>query len=65
MPPDDALLTADEVCDLFKIHKRTLTRWVNDGKLPAVTLPSGRVRYRQADVDAILATADQPKAKTA
>jgi excisionase family DNA binding protein len=60
--PESPLLKASEVADRFRVTTRTVRRWVNAGQLPGVTLPSGRVRYRQSDVERILATAGDEQA---
>jgi excisionase family DNA binding protein len=53
-----ALLTPAEVADRLRVSKRTVRRWVNDGKLQAVTLPSGHVRIEEADLEALMAPTD-------
>jgi excisionase family DNA binding protein len=55
MPPRDAeLLTVAEVALRWHVSVRTVQRWIADGKLKAVLLPSGRYRIRPADADAAL-----------
>ena len=51
----ETLLTSPEVADLFGVSDETVRRWAKDGKLPVVELPSGRVKFRRSDIDAILA----------
>ena len=48
------LLTLDEVAALLKVDPRTVSRWCKDGRLAYVALPSGRVRIRRTDLDAML-----------
>lgn len=49
-------MTAAEVADAAKVTRTTVSRWVRDGSLPAIRLPGGRtLRFRRADVDALLA----------
>ncbi len=48
------LLTAREVADLLDVSTETVLRWVRAGKLPAVRLPSGALRFPMADLDAWL-----------
>lgn len=48
------LLTIEQAADIIGVHPRTLTRWVTDGALKAVRLPSGRYRIQRADLDAFL-----------
>jgi excisionase family DNA binding protein len=48
------LLTTGEVAKILHVGPDTVTRWANAGRLAAVILPSGRHRFRRADVDAIL-----------
>jgi excisionase family DNA binding protein len=51
---DDELLTVAQVAERWQVHTRTVKRWIADGKLKAVRLPSGRYRIRAADADAAL-----------
>lgn len=51
----DDLLLSREVMELARISRRTLERWVADGKLPAFKVGgSGDRRYRRSDVYALL-----------
>ena len=51
---DDSLVSS-EVIEMAKISRRTLERWVADGKLPAVKIGGfGARRYRRSDVEALL-----------
>jgi excisionase family DNA binding protein len=45
------LLTAREVADLLGVSTETVLRWVRQGKLPAIKLPGGAVRFREDEVD--------------
>ena len=49
------LLTAREVSEVLGDHPETVLRWVRRGKLPAVRLPSGQLRFREDALDAWLA----------
>jgi excisionase family DNA binding protein len=46
-----ALLTAREVGELLGVSPETILRWARAGKLPAVRLPSGAIRFREVDLD--------------
>ncbi len=52
--PDD-LLTTTEAGDLLSVTGETIRRWVELGRIAYIELPSGQVRIRRSDVDAILA----------
>ena len=53
--PPQPLLTRQQVADLLNVSTRTIDRWTEAGKLPAVKMPLGHsVRYRPEDVDAIM-----------
>jgi excisionase family DNA binding protein len=52
----EVLMTTREVADQLRVHPGTVRRWLSDGLLPVVTLPSGQKRVRRADVDALLAS---------
>jgi excisionase family DNA binding protein len=55
----DDLIPTSEVCDLLKVDRATISRWVNhrDPKItPAVKLPgtNGAYLFRRSDVEALL-----------
>lgn len=55
---EDEYLTAPEVAAIFKVHLRTVQRYIASGKLRATRLPGGReYRIRRADAEAALTTA--------
>ena len=51
----DQLLTAREVADLLGVSAETVLRWTRRGELPAIRLPSGAIRFREAEIEAWLA----------
>lgn len=55
-----ALLTAREVAELLSVSPETVLRWTRRGELPAIRLPSGALRYREADLDAWTAARSNP-----
>jgi excisionase family DNA binding protein len=50
------LLTPEEVAERLRVSPRSVRRWIADGKLSAVTLPSGRVRIDEVAIDALIAS---------
>jgi excisionase family DNA binding protein len=46
------LLTAREVSELLGVSAETVLRWVRAGKLPAIRLPSGALRFDRDVLDA-------------
>ena len=48
------LLTAREVAEDLALSSETVLSWARSGKLPAFRLPSGQLRFREADLDAWL-----------
>ncbi len=54
------LLTAREVADLLGVSTETILRWTRRGDLPAIRLPSGALRYRDADLDGWLTSRATP-----
>ncbi len=54
---DELLLTATQVGALFGVGRRTINRWADEGRLPAVMTPGGQRRYRHRDITPILASA--------
>jgi excisionase family DNA binding protein len=51
----DELLTTGQVADLLNVHAQTVRRWIENGNLRAIRLPSGVWRVRRSDLDALLA----------
>lgn len=52
--PEGELLTIAEVASRWKISRRTVERYIADGKLKAAKLPGGAYRIRPEDADAAL-----------
>ena len=48
------LLTAREVASVLAVSTETVLRWTRAGKLPAIRLPGGAIRFREAEVEAWL-----------
>jgi excisionase family DNA binding protein len=48
------LLTARVVAGCLGVSTETVLRWTRAGKLPAIRLPSGQSRYREADLEGLL-----------
>lgn len=54
---DADLISAPEACQLLRIHRRTLDRVIDAGKLPVIRVgvgPKAHRRFRRADVLALL-----------
>ncbi len=51
----DRLLTAREIAERINVSTETVLRWTRLGELPAIRLPSGQLRYREAEVEARIA----------
>ena len=54
MIAEKELLTRKDVAELFQVSTLTIIRLENDGKLPAIRLGAGTVRYRKGDVEKFL-----------
>jgi len=50
----DKLYTLQEAADILKIKRITLYRWIRDGKIKAVILPSSRLRVRESDLEVVI-----------
>ena len=48
------LLTRKDIAEIFQVSPLTVIRWEQSGKLPAIRLGAGSVRYRRADVENFL-----------
>jgi excisionase family DNA binding protein len=51
---DVELLTISEVAKILHVSVSSVHRWITEGKLRAIRLPSGHYRVRAADVEALL-----------
>ena len=45
------LLTARVVAEQFDVSIETVLRWVRRDELPAIRLPSGQIRFREAELE--------------
>ena len=54
------LLTTAEVARRFRVDRNTVYRWRRIGILPFIRTPGGAFRYREPDVDALLAKKGAP-----
>ena len=54
------LLTAREVAGMLGVSTETILRWTRKGEVPAVKLPSGQIRFREAEIEAWLAERATP-----
>lgn len=50
------LLTSTEVARQLGVTSETVRRWCKAGKVTHLVLPSGQVRFRPADIAAMVAT---------
>jgi excisionase family DNA binding protein len=53
-PVATPLLSAVDVAKLLSLSQRTLWVWHRNGKLPAVVLPGGTLRWKRADVERLI-----------
>ena len=51
----ERLLTARKVAELLDVSVETVLRWTRAGKLPAIKLPSGQIRFDGDTLDDWLA----------
>ena len=50
------LLTSIEAAALIKVSRRTLHRWEQRGLITPARTPTGQLRYRRGEVEALLTT---------
>lgn len=50
----DPLLKPGEVARLVGVHPKTVSRWANEGRIPALRTPSGHRRFRRSAVQVLL-----------
>lgn len=56
--PSERLLTPAEVAAVFGVDPKTVARWAQAGRLPYLRTLGGHRRYRQSDVDRLVATTE-------
>lgn len=53
---EDPLLTATDVAEMFSVDPRTIRRWIDEGLIRSVPLPSGVKRVRMSEVQKYLSS---------
>jgi excisionase family DNA binding protein len=56
-------LTTGQAAELLGVHRSTLLRYVEEGRLPARRLPTGHYRVRREDLEKLLEQGEQPEDK--
>lgn len=51
---DDPLLTPSEVARLFRVDPKTVTRWAQAGRIPAIKTVGGHRRFRASEISRLL-----------
>lgn len=57
----EKLLTPSEVAAIFRVDPKTVTRWAKVGKLSSIRTLGGHRRFREAEVHALLADAQEQR----
>jgi excisionase family DNA binding protein len=50
----DRLLTTREVAERFGVVTETILRWVRSGRLPAIRLSTGAIRFCESEIESWL-----------
>ncbi|WP_084102463.1 BldC family transcriptional regulator [Demequina sp. NBRC 110051] len=58
----EKLLTPSEVAAIFRVDPKTVTRWAKVGKLSSIRTLGGHRRFRAAEVNELLAKAQEQSA---
>ena len=48
------LMTVEEIASLFRVSRRAVYQWRDRGMLPSIKTPGRGIRFKRADVEAIL-----------
>ncbi len=54
MEKKERMLRSGEVAELLGVDRHTVVKWIKEGKIRAVKLPSGRYRIPESEVRKIL-----------
>lgn len=57
-PPE--MLTTSQAATALNIHPKTVRRWIDEGRMAAVQLPSGHWRIARTEVDRLLGRSQDP-----
>lgn len=57
MDEEGRLLKPSEISKMFRVHPKTVTRWAKAGRIGSIRTPGGHRRFREAEVQALLAQA--------
>lgn len=52
------MIAPSEAASLLGVTPATIRRWAHLGKIPYIHLPSGRMKFRRSDVEALLSPVD-------
>jgi excisionase family DNA binding protein len=50
----DPLLTTRQVAERFGVVSETILRWVRCGRLPAIRISTGAIRFRESEIESWL-----------
>jgi excisionase family DNA binding protein len=53
-PVSEHLLTTREVAERFGVVSETVLRWVRCGRLPAIRISTGAIRFRESEIESWL-----------
>ena len=51
------LMTVEEIASLFRVSRRAVYHWRDRGMLPSIRTPGRGIRFKRADVEAVLSGA--------
>lgn len=54
MTSGNQLLTPAEVAAMFRVNRKTVSRWAAAGTLPSIRTPGGKYRFRASEVATLL-----------
>jgi len=54
MEKKERMLRSGEVAELLGVDRHTVVKWIKEGKIRAIKLPSGRYRIPESEVKKIL-----------
>jgi len=50
----ERMLRSGEVAEMLGVSRHTVAKWIREGRIKAITLPSGRYRIPESEVRKIL-----------
>lgn len=59
LPSTTHLLIPDEVAEIFRVNRKTVYKWIHDGKLETIRIPGGGYRFEASYIKTLAETLEE------